>query len=107
LANVGTSGDSEVDQSLLSDLPNGLVEKLEVSWNLIDVLNRSIIGNQLVLDRWYPKIDFDQILDQVFVDTNKFTCENSSGVHIGSEWLETFIVSKDLGGRGSWHWCNE
>lgn len=54
-----------------------------------------------------PKIFFDQVTHQMFVDADEFTGKDSSCVGICSKWLETLVVTKHLGGRGGGHWRNQ
>ena len=93
MANVRTSGYGEVNKLLLWDLPNSLVQHLEVCWNFWNVLNRSIISDKLILNLRNPKIDFNQILYQMLIHADEFSSENSSGVDISCEWLKTLVIS--------------
>lgn len=89
------------------DLPNRFVEHLDVIWDLFYSLNGTIISDQLVLDIRSPKIEFDQIFDEVLIYADELSSQYSSSVYIGSERLEAFIIAKHLGSGGSWHWGNQ
>ena len=74
-------------------------------WNLFDVLDRTIVCNKLILNIRCPQIDFDKIFNKMLINAYELASEHSSGVNVSSEWLEAFVVSKNLrsgcGGHGS------
>ena len=96
LADIWPSCNSEIHHLFLTDLPYCLVNFFQISRNLFYTLYASIISNNLVLDRGIPKIELDQISDQMFIYADKFTRQDSSCVDIRGEWLKALIVSKDL-----------
>ena len=61
------------------------------------------MGDKSVFDGRCPKAYLDQIANQVFVYADELAGEHSPCVHICSEWLETLVVSQNLGSRSSWH----
>ena len=50
---------------------------------------------------------FDQVFDKVFVDTDELSCQDSSGVDVGSVWLKSLIIAENLTGACSWHRSNQ
>jgi len=67
-----------------------------MSWNLWNILNRSIMSNEHVLDLSCPKIFLNEIFDEVLVDTDEFSSQDSSRVYISSKWLKTLVVTQYL-----------
>lgn len=65
------------------------------------------MSDEFILDFWNPETNLDKVFDKVLINTNEFSSQNSSGVYISSEWLETFIVSQNLGSGSSRHWSHE
>ena len=93
LADIGSSCNSEIHHLFLTDLPYCLVNFFQISRDLFYTLYASIVSNNLVLDSGIPKIELDQISDQMFIYTDKFTRQDSSCVDIRSEWLKALIIS--------------
>jgi len=106
LADEGTPCGSQIDESSLWNLPNCFVEFFDITWDLADILHGSIVRNKLILDISCPQIDLNKIFDKVLVHADKLTSEHSPGVNVCGEWLKAFVVSEDLRGRSSWHWCD-
>ena len=52
----------------LADLPDGLVEGLDLIRDLFDALNGSVGRNQLVFHVVVPKVEFSQVPQQMVVD---------------------------------------
>jgi len=44
-----------------------------MSWNLWNILDRSIMSNEHVLDLSCPKIFLNEIFNEVLVDTDEFS----------------------------------
>lgn len=107
LADVWSSCSCKLNELLLTDLPDGLVDVLELLSKTLDLLNGSLIGNKLVSGFSIPDSELDEVLDQVRVDTDELATEDSSGVNVGGVWLKALIVAHDLSGGCCWHWGNE
>jgi len=76
-------------------------------WNLFDVLDRTIVCNKLILNIRCPQIDFDKIFNKMLINAYELASEHSSGVNVSSEWLEAFVVSKNLRSGCGGHGGNE
>ena len=50
---------------------------------------------------------FDQVFHKVLVYTDELSCQDSSGVDVGSVWLKSLIIAENLTGTCSWHWSNQ
>ena len=82
LADIWTSGDSQIHHFLLADFPDCLVNLFNLSWDFLDSLHAAIVSNNLVFDRSVPEVELDQISYEVLVDADEFSRENSSRVDI-------------------------
>jgi len=67
-----------------------------MSRNLWNILDRSIMSNEHVFDLSCPKIFLNEIFDEVLVDTDEFSSQDSSRVYISSKWLKTLVVTQYL-----------
>ena len=93
LADIWSSCNGEIHHLFLTNLPYCLVNFFQISWNFFYTLYASIVSNNLVLDSGIPKIELDQISDQMFIHTDKFTRQDSSCVDVGGEWFKALIIS--------------
>ena len=73
LADVRSSGNGQVHHLLLADLPDSLIDVLDVLGNLFDCLHTTVIRNDLILDLRSPKVKFDKVSHEVLVDADEFT----------------------------------
>ena len=73
LADVGSTGYSQVHHALLLDLPYCLVDLTESLWDLRDRLHASIVCNDLIFNGCGPEVEFEQVTDKVLVHDDKFT----------------------------------
>ena len=96
LADVRSSGNSKVHHFLLADLPHGLVDLFDVIRDFFDILNATIVGDNLVLDGGIPKIQLDQVPHEMLVDANKFTRKHPPRINIRGKRFETLIISENL-----------
>jgi hypothetical protein len=65
-------------------------------WNSLDLLDATVVGNQLVSNLIIPEVQADQVSNQMWVHTDEFSSQDSSGIEIGSVWFKAFIITKDL-----------
>jgi len=96
-----------VDDGALADLPHRLVEVLDVVGDALDVLDRTVVGNDHISHLRIPKAKRDKIFDQILVDHREISGKDSSVVNIRGVGLEAFIVAQNLGGRGGGHGSNK
>ena len=78
LTHVRSTIDRLIDDGLLFDLPRRFVQELDIGGDLGDVLDRTVMTHDLVFHFIVPYAVLEQILDQVFVDDDKFTGDGSS-----------------------------
>ena len=93
LTDVGASADCQVEEFFLRDFPDGLVEQFEVVRDGFDVLDGASVSFELVDDLWSPQVQFDEVSDEVRVDADEFSGEDSSSENIGVVRLETFVIA--------------
>lgn len=70
-------------------------------------LDRSVVGNELVLHGLIPEAQFSQVLHQVMVDHLEFSREHTARVDVASVGLNGFVVTEDLCRGGCGHWCQQ
>jgi hypothetical protein len=75
----------EVDDGLLRDLPDGLVDALEVVGDAGDVLNRSVVSDEGVLHGIVPKTTVDEIAKKPWVDDLELSGEDTASVDVAVE----------------------
>lgn len=107
LADVRTSGNSEINELTLRDLPNCLIELLDVVGNFPNVLDRAVVGNEFVFNFSCPQVQFDKVFDEMFIYTDELSRQNTSRIYVSCKWLKTLIVTEYLRGRCRWHRCEE
>mmetsp|Transcript_8651 Transcript_8651/g.23493 ORF Transcript_8651/g.23493 Transcript_8651/m.23493 type:complete len:441 (+) Transcript_8651:1767-3089(+) len=106
LVDVRAPVGSHVDQDALFDLPDSLVDGLEVVWDF-QLHHGAIRSDHLVLDRGVPQSERRQIVQQVLVDHGELTRQHAPHVDVGRVRLEALVVAENLGGGGRGHRCNE
>jgi hypothetical protein len=106
LADERSTGSSHIDHNLLRDFPNDLVVISNLLRNSGDALDRSIGGHNHVLNLTVPESSFSQVLNEMLVNADELTTEDTSGINVGSEGFERLVVTKNLRGRGSGHGGN-
>lgn len=70
---------------------------------MIDLLNRAIMGQDLVSYVLGPKVSLKQGLNEMSVNTDELSRQDSSSVDIRRKGFKGFVVSKNLRGWGSGH----
>jgi len=91
LINERSSVRREINDGLLGDLPDSLVDCLELGGDGGDVLNRSTGSDNEVLHIVIPKTEVDEISKQPGADDLEVTRQDSSSVKHRCVWLETGI----------------
>lgn len=107
LANEGTTVGSEVEDLLLADLPDCLVDRLDVVGDAVDALDRPVVGDDHVLHLVIPELQVDELAKQPRADNLELAGENATGVDVAGVRLETFVVTEDLARRGGRHGSKE
>ena len=107
LVNEGTTVSSHLDDGALRDLPDSLVENLDLVRNVRDALDGSTLGNDAVLHVLGPETHVNKVLKQPRVDNLELSSEHTTGVDVRGVGLEALVVAKNLRGRGCRHGRNE
>mmetsp|Transcript_39014 Transcript_39014/g.91260 ORF Transcript_39014/g.91260 Transcript_39014/m.91260 type:complete len:642 (+) Transcript_39014:465-2390(+) len=92
-----------VDQRAHLQLPAGLVERLEIVGDLRDVLDRTIVRDDLVADVVCPQALLHEVAQQVLVDDGELAGEHAPRVDVRRVRLEALVVAEDLRGRSGGH----
>ena len=103
LANEWSTVGSHVENLLLTDLPDSLVDSLDIVGDVGDVLNRAIVGNDHVLHRIIPEAKLDELPEEPRANDLEFTGEDTAGVDVAGVGLEALVVAQNLTGRCSRH----
>lgn len=103
LADECTAVSSHINDFLLRDLPDCLVDSLDLVRDVRDVLHGSVVRDDQVTHLLVPKTKFDQVLQQPRAYNLEFTRKYTTGVDVARVRLEAFVVTKNLAGRGGWH----
>lgn len=103
LINEGTSVGGHLDDLALGNLPNGLVESLDLSRDVGDILDGTVLGNDSVLHGIRPQAHVDEILEQPGVNNLELASKDTALVDVGGVRLEALVVTQDLRSAGSGH----
>ena len=122
LADEGATVGGHVEDLLLTDLPDGLVDLLEVVGDAFDALDGAIVGDDHVLHFVIPQLEVDKFAQEPGADNLELASKNTTcvDVAINSNQLEgsfgclivncipgvglkTLIEAQDLTGRRSRH----
>lgn len=82
LADERSTISREVDDLLLRDLPDGLVDGLDVVGDTRDLLNRATMGNDHVLHFIVPKLEVDELTKEPWADDLEFASEHTAGIDV-------------------------
>ena len=77
LADEGASVSGHVDDSALGDLPHGLVDVAYLLGELVDIMDRSAVGDHPVVDALGPMSVGCEVTHKVLVDDGEFSGEDS------------------------------
>ena len=92
-----------VNQVLLTYLPHGPIQILDVLRNLVDALHGAIVRNQLVFQTGRPNAQLDQVRQQVPRHTHKLARQRATHVQVGCVRLDRLVVAQNLRGRRRRH----
>lgn len=82
LANKCPAISRQVDDLLLTDLPNGLVNGLDVVRNSGDVLNGTVVSDDHILHVIVPKTEVDQLAEEPWANDLEFTSQDTACVDV-------------------------
>mmetsp|Transcript_15039 Transcript_15039/g.28222 ORF Transcript_15039/g.28222 Transcript_15039/m.28222 type:complete len:233 (+) Transcript_15039:334-1032(+) len=106
LVDVSPSVSSHVQDDPLFDLPDCLVELLDVRGK-IQSLHGAVLGHELDTQLLVPQASLDQILQQVTIDLHKLSRQDAADVEVLCVGLEGLVVPQDLSGAGRRHWGHQ
>lgn len=107
LIDKGTTVSGHLDNLALRNLPDSLVQSLDIGRDVGNVLDRTVLGNNAVLHGIRPETHVDKVLEQPGVDNLELTSQDTALVDVGGVGLEAFVVAKNLRGTGSRHGSNQ
>ena len=96
LVNVRSSIGGHVDDGLLRDLPDRLVDLLEVVGDAINLLDRTVVRNQVVLEVLIPQTQLEKVLEEVLVHELELASKDTARVDVGRERLDASVTSATL-----------
>mmetsp|Transcript_68652 Transcript_68652/g.112690 ORF Transcript_68652/g.112690 Transcript_68652/m.112690 type:complete len:224 (+) Transcript_68652:389-1060(+) len=102
LIDVGPAIRGHLKNSALLDLPNRLVEILQIL-RQVQLLHTSIVSDEFHTHLITPKSTRDQILQQMTIDLHKLTRQNPADVQVLRVGFKRLVVSQDLCGAGGGH----
>ena len=73
---------SKVDNLLLADLPDGLVDSLDVVWDSWNLLNRSTMSDNHVFHLIVPQFEVNKLAKEPGADDLELSCENSASIDV-------------------------
>ena len=103
LINEGSSVRGLFDHILLRDLPDSLVQLLNLVRDVGDVLDAAIGRDDVILDIIIPHSQLHQVLEKVLVDHLELATEHSPGVDVAGVRLHGLVVAEDLRRAGRGH----
>ena len=84
LADKCSTISGEVENLLLTDLPDGLVDRLDVVWNSRDALDRPVVSDDHVLHVLIPEAKVDELLKKPRANDLELPSEDAASVNIAS-----------------------
>lgn len=82
LADESTTVGGEVEDFLLTDLPDGFIDRLDVVRDTGDALDRTIVSNDNVLHLVTPETAFNEVLKQPGTDDLEFSGQDTTSVDV-------------------------
>ena len=73
---------SKINDLLLTDLPNSLVDRLDVVWDPSNLLDRSVMSDDHVLHLVVPELEVHKLTQEPGTHDLEFTSKNTAGVDI-------------------------
>lgn len=73
---------SEVEDLLLRDLPNSLVDGLDIVWDLGDVLDGAVVGDDMVLHVVVPEVEANELAKKPRTNDLELSSENTTSVDV-------------------------
>mmetsp|Transcript_19271 Transcript_19271/g.59471 ORF Transcript_19271/g.59471 Transcript_19271/m.59471 type:complete len:324 (-) Transcript_19271:1134-2105(-) len=107
LVDEGAAVGGVVDESLLFDLPDRLVEGLEVRGHAFQRLDGAFVPQQVLPHLVVPEAAIREIADEVLVGDDELAGVDAPRVQVGRVGLEALVHAHDLGRRGRRHGRDE
>mmetsp|Transcript_25495 Transcript_25495/g.80440 ORF Transcript_25495/g.80440 Transcript_25495/m.80440 type:complete len:380 (-) Transcript_25495:95-1234(-) len=102
LVDVSAPVGCHVEHDLLLDLPDGLVELLEVRGQL-EALHAAVVGDELRADVLRPELALRELAHEVAVHLHELARERAAHVEVLRVGLEGLVVPQDLRRAGRGH----
>ena len=84
LADVRAAVGSHIENLLLADLPDGLVDLLDVIGDAVDALDGAVVGDDHVLHLIVPETLINEFAKEPRADDLEFTSEDTTSVNIAA-----------------------
>jgi hypothetical protein len=82
LTDEGPTISGEVENLLLTDLPDSLVDRLDIIWNTRNALDRPIVSNDHIFHVLVPEAKVDEFFEQPRANDLELPSEDTTGVNI-------------------------
>ena len=82
LTDEGTTVSGEVENLLLTDLPDSLVDRLDVVRNARNALDRPVVSNDHVLHVFVPEAKVNELFEKPRANNLELPSKNTAGVNI-------------------------
>merc|ERR1719330_581787 len=106
LVDVGTPVRSHVENNPLLDLPDCLVQLLQIGWE-VEILNAAVVSDELHAQVLGPQLALHKIPQQVPIHLDELPGQHAPHIQILRVRLERLVVPKDLRSACSWHRGNQ
>mmetsp|Transcript_25496 Transcript_25496/g.80444 ORF Transcript_25496/g.80444 Transcript_25496/m.80444 type:complete len:257 (-) Transcript_25496:95-865(-) len=106
LVDVSAPVGCHVEHDLLLDLPDGLVQLLDVRGQL-KLLHAAVLGDELHAHVIRPEASLDEIAEQVPVHRHELAREHAAHVEVLRVGLEGLVVAQDLRRARRGHRCHQ
>ena len=82
LADEGTTISSEIENLLLTNLPDSLVDRLDIVWNTRNALDRTVISDDHVLHVLVPETKVNELFEEPGANNLELPSEDTTSVNI-------------------------
>ena len=97
----------QVDNFLLTDLPDGLVNGFDISRNVWNVLDGAAVGNDHVFHVIIPKTKRHELFHQPRVGNLEFSCQDATRIDVARVRFKALVEAEDLARASSRHGSDE
>ena len=103
LANECPAVSRHINHMAHGDFPHRLVSLFHIFRQILNVLDTTLVRNDIVFQFRIPQTQRNQFAHQILVCEDELPRHGASAINIAGEWLETLIESEDLRGGCGGH----